>query len=377
MLIFALVMNLSHLSLINFKNFDDISLDLNPSVNCFLGNNGEGKTNLLDAIYYLSYTKSYFNSIDSQNIKFGEPFFVNQGVFELKGELFNVYCGVKKGTKKQFKLNKKNYAKLAEHIGKFPVVLITPYDSNLILEGSELRRKFLDSLISQFDRGYLDDLIRYNKLLNNRNATLKQMAERGSFNPDLLEVIDFQLMEKGTRIYNTRKDFLDDFIPVFNQFYRDISNQSEQVDLNYSSALHHSSFEKLLSDNLERDRRLTYTSQGIHKDDLEFKIMGDYSLKKFASQGQQKSFLIALKLAQFEYIKQQKGFPPILLLDDIFDKLDDNRVSYILKLIANNNLGQTFITDTNLTKVPTILKDLGINFSAFEVKNNNHASIKV
>ncbi len=376
MLIFGLIMNLSHLSLINFKNFDDISLELNPSVNCFLGNNGEGKTNLLDAIYYLSYTKSYFNSIDSQNVKFGEPFFVIQGVFELKDELFNVYCGVKKGVKKQFKLNKKSYAKLAEHIGKFPVVLITPYDSNLILEGSEIRRKFLDSLISQFDRGYLDDLIRYNKLLNNRNATLKQMAERGTFNPDLLEVIDFQLIDKGTRIYNRRKNFLDDFIPVFNQFYRDISNQSEQVNLIYSSALHHSSFEQLLSINLDRDQRLTYTSQGVHKDDLEFKIMGDYSLKKFASQGQQKSFLIALKLAQFEYIKQQKGFPPILLLDDIFDKLDDNRVSYILKLIANNNLGQTFITDTNLTKVPRILSDFGINFSAFEIKNNNHTKIK-
>lgn len=362
-------MFLTHLSLINFKNCAEASINLSNSVNCFLGNNGEGKTNLLDAIYYLSYTKSYFNAIDSQNIKFGEPFFVAQGEFNLNDETANVYCGVKKGTKKQFKFNKKNYSKLAEHIGKFPVVIITPYDSNLILEGSETRRKFLDSLISQFNKSYLDNLIAYNKLLLNRNATLKQMAERQQFNADLLSVIDIQLVEKGNFVHNERKQFLKEFIPVFNRFYAEISNNNEVVDLNYNSSLNDNDFDQLLKESLHKDRMSTYTTKGIHKDDLDFKIMSDYSLKKFASQGQQKSFLIALKLAQFEYIKLKKGFPPILLLDDIFDKLDENRVNYILQMIANNKLGQTFITDTSLSKTPEILSKLSVDYKTFEVNN--------
>ncbi len=361
-------MFLTHLSLVNFKNYTEASVDLNPSINCFLGNNGEGKTNILDAIYYLSYTKGYFNAIDSQNIKFGEPFFVSQGEFHLNDEKATVYCGVKKGAKKQFKFNKKNYTKLAEHIGKFPVVIITPYDSNLILEGSDTRRKFLDSLISQFNKNYLEHLIAYNKLLTNRNATLKQMAERQQFNADLLSVIDIQLVEKGNYVHQERQLFLKEFIPVFNQFYAEISNQNETVDLIYNSALNETSFETLLKESINKDRMLTYTSKGIHKDDLDFKIKQDYSLKKFASQGQQKSFLIALKLAQFEYIKQKKGFSPILLLDDIFDKLDENRVNYILQMIAKNKLGQTFITDTSLSKTPEILDKLNVEYKAFEVK---------
>ncbi len=361
-------MLLTHLSLINFKNCTDISIELNSSVNCFLGNNGEGKTNVLDAIYYLSNTKSYFNSIDSQNIKFGEPFFVAQGKFSINEETTNVYCGVKKGAKKQFKFNKKSYLKLAEHIGKFPVVIITPYDSNLILEGSETRRKFLDRLISQFNKPYLENLIAYNKLLNQRNATLKQMAESQRFNADLLAVIDMQLIEKGNFVHQERKQFLNEFIPIFNHFYKDISNQNEKVTLTYTSTLNDNSFEQLLNDNIAKDRVVTYTTKGIHKDDLEFKIMDDYSLKKFASQGQQKSFLIALKLAQFEYIKKKKGFSPILLLDDIFDKLDESRVNYILQMIAHKKLGQTFITDTSLNKVTNILSKLKVNFKSFEIK---------
>ena len=364
-------MHLKHLSLINFKNVTDASIDLNPSVNCFLGNNGEGKTNILDAIYYLSNTKSYFNSIDSQNIKFGEPFFVAQGDFKNKEEEYHVYCGVKKGAKKQFKLNKKNYTKLADHIGRFPVVIITPYDSNLILEGSETRRKFLDRLISQFDKNYLDNLMHYNKLLNHRNATLKQMAETQSFNEEFLGVIDYQLAEKGEKIYQTRKAFLEEFIPVFNRYYQAISNSNETVSLTYQSVLNQHRLEQLLLENRSKDRALTYTSKGIHKDDLEFKIMDSYSLKKFASQGQQKSFLIALKLAQFDYIKQKKGVAPILLLDDIFDKLDENRVNYILQLIVHHKLGQTFITDTNFEKSPQILEQLGVDFSAFRVEKGN------
>ena len=362
-------MFLTHLSLINFKNCTEASINLRSTVNCFLGNNGEGKTNLLDAIYYLSYTKSYFNAIDSQNIKFEEPFFVAQGLYQLNDETASVYCGVKRGAKKQFKFNKKNYTKLSEHIGKFPVVIITPYDSNLILEGSETRRKFLDSLISQFNKSYLDNLIAYNRLLLQRNASLKQMADRQQFNADLLSVIDQQLVEKGNFVHLERKQFLKEFIPVFNRYYQEISNGNELVRLIYNSSLNEQSFELLLKESLNKDRLLAYTTKGIHKDDLDFRIMEDHSLKKFASQGQQKSFLIALKLAQFEYIKLKKGFPPILLLDDIFDKLDENRVNYILQMIASNKLGQTFITDTSLTKTPGILQQLTVDYQAFEVKN--------
>lgn len=360
-------MHLNHLSLVNFKNCTESSFDFSNRVNCFLGNNGEGKTNLLDAIYYLSNCKSYFNSIDSQNVKFNEPFFVLQGRFELEDEkLQEIYCGVKIGHKKIVKKNKKQYKRLAEHVGLLPVVLITPYDSNLILDGSDIRRKFMDIIISQFDRAYLESLIHYNKVMAQRNALLKQFAESGNFQKDALDIWDFQLVEKGEIIHQKRKDFLEEFIPVFNQFYQDISNKSEEVGLNYSSLLNEDEFAVLLENNIMKDRKSTYTSVGIHKDDLEFTIAG-YPLKKFGSQGQQKSFLIALKLAKFNYIKSKKGFSPILLLDDIFDKLDETRVNFLLGLISKGELGQTFITDTSLAKVPTILKKLNVNFKSFKI----------
>ena len=360
-------MHLNHLSLVNFKNCAESSFDFSNRVNCFLGNNGEGKTNLLDAIYYLSNCKSYFNSIDSQNVKFNEPFFVLQGRFELEDQkLEEIYCGVKIGQKKIVKKNKKQYKRLAEHVGLLPVVLITPYDSNLILDGSDIRRKFMDIIISQFDRAYLESLIHYNKLLAQRNALLKQFAESGNFQKDALDIWDFQLVEKGEIIHQKRKDFLEEFIPVFNHFYEDISNKSEEVGLNYSSLLNEDEFALLLENNIVKDRKSTYTSVGIHKDDLEFTIAG-YPLKKFGSQGQQKSFLIALKLSKFNYIKSKKGFSPILLLDDIFDKLDETRVNFLLGLISKGELGQTFITDTSLAKVPTILKKLNVNFKSFKI----------
>ena len=370
-------MHLNHLSLVNFKNCTESSFDFSKEVNCFLGNNGEGKTNLLDAIYYLSNCKSYFNSIDSQNVKFNEPFFVLQGSFELEGEKQeDIYCGVKIGQKKIFKKNKKQYKRLAEHVGLLPVVLITPYDSNLILDGSDIRRKFIDIIISQFDRNYLECLMHYNKIMAQRNALLKQFAERGNFQKDALEVWDIQLVEKGSVIHQKRKDFLEEFIPVFNQFYQDISNNSEVVGLNNSSTLNHEDFATLLENNIIKDRKSTYTSVGIHKDDLEFTI-SDHPLKKFGSQGQQKSFLIALKLAKFNYIKSKKGFSPILLLDDIFDKLDETRVNFLLGLISKGELGQTFITDTSLTKVPVILKELDVNFKSFKINAGEVENIEV
>lgn len=244
------------------------------------------------------------------------------------------------------------------------------------MEGSETRRKFLDRLISQFNKPYLDNLIGYNKLLSHRNATLKQMAENQSFNADLLAVIDFQLVEKGNFVHQERKQFLKEFIPVFNRFYSDISNQKEIVSLTYTSTLNDTSFEELLKNNIHKDRAITYTTKGVHRDDLEFKIMGDYALKKFASQGQQKSFLIALKLAQFEYIKQKKGFSPILLLDDVFDKLDESRVNYILQMIAQKKLGQTFITDTSLTKASEILTKLNVDFKSFKIEDGSLSPIE-
>ncbi len=359
-------MHLSNLTLLNFKNCQELSFDFSTRVNCFLGKNGQGKTNILDAIHYLSYTKSYFNSYDSQNIQFNSPFFVIQGDFKLKDERFSLYCGMKKGEKKVFRKNKKSYDKLADHIGIFPVVMITPYDSNLILEGSEVRRKFIDALISQFDREYLEYLINYNKILLQRNTLLKKWAEKGVFQKDLLEIIDIQLVEKGVYIHNKRNLFLKSFIPEFNYYYNKIAQVDEHVELVYESSLNHFEMSQLLKNKLEKDRKLKYTSDGIHRDDLLFRI-NNQPLKKFGSQGQQKSFLIALKLAKFHFIREKKGFAPILLLDDIFDKLDDQRVNYLIHLIEKEKLGQTFITDTDINKVPEILKAMNVNYKAYEI----------
>lgn len=361
-------MHLQSLSILNFKNIEQIELQFSPIVNCFLGNNGEGKTNLLDAIYYLSYTKSFFNSIDHQNVRFDEDFFMIQGDFNHNDEISNVYCGLKKAEKKIFKKNKKTYSKLADHVGLFPVVMITPYDSNLILEGSEIRRKFLDALIAQFDRNYLHHLMDYNKVVQQRNALLKQFAEKGNFQESLLDIYDDQLVEKAVIIHHERAAFINEFVPVFNAFYQQISSGKEEVSLVYESQLNENDdVRQLLKSCQANDLRATYCTLGIHKDDLEFRL-GANPLKKFGSQGQQKSFLIALKLAQFEFIKNKRGFAPILLLDDIFDKLDDTRVSYLLKLIAEGKLGQTFITDTSAKKVPELLDSLNVPHQTFEIE---------
>ena len=361
-------MYLKSLSLLNFKNVSEAAFSFSSAVNCFLGLNGEGKTNILDGIHYLSLTKSYFNHRDNQNIKFDEPFFVVQGQFQKEEEVLNIYCGMKAGEKKSFKKNKKNYTKLADHVGLLPVVMISPNDTSLILEGSEVRRKFIDSIISQFDKAYLQKLMAYNKVFQQRNALLKQFAERGVFQEDMLEVMDMQLSPLGDWIHRRRKAFLDDFIPVFNQFYGELSNGKEEVSLVYESQLNESDLNTLLTKNRMKDRSANYTTQGIHKDDLVFTIK-NHPLKKFGSQGQQKSYLIALKLATHFYTKGKKDFAPILLLDDIFDKLDDNRIDYLLGMIKEGKLGQTFITDTSVEKVPSILKRLEIDFKAYEIEN--------
>lgn len=363
-------MHLSDLSLVNFKNIIQVELTLSNRVNCFLGDNGQGKTNLLDAIYHLSYTKSFFNSIDSQNVKFNESFYVIQGTVSNNEENIKLYCGLKKGEKKIFKKNKKTYKKLAEHIGLFPVVMITPYDINLILDGSDTRRRFFDALIAQFDKNYLLCLLNYNKLLKQRNAFLKTKNKA----IDLLEVYDFQMIDLANSIHHARKEFINEFIPIFNQFYQDISSNKELVSLQYISSLISDSMKNIFIKNREKDQLIGYTSSGIHRDDFHF-FINNNPIKKFGSQGQQKTFLIALKLAKFEYIKLKKNIIPVLLLDDIFDKLDDHRVGYILSLIEKNKLGQTFITDTNNDKIPNILKKLKIENQLYWIDNGTASKI--
>lgn len=360
-------MYLKNITLLNFKNYTDISVDLSPHINCFLGNNGEGKTNLLDAIFYLAFCKSFFNPVDSQLIKDNENFMVVQGEFMKSDKSEKIHCGIKKGQKKQLKRNKKVYEKLADHIGFIPLVMISPSDSLLILDGSEVRRRFLDLIISQYNRQYLDDLIQYNKALSQRNRLLKKFMEIRRFDEASLVIWDDQLIKYGTPIYEARASFITDFLPLFQKHYEFISDSKENVELNYLSSLKNESFESILLENRDRDRRLTYSSVGIHKDDLEFVIEGR-PLKKFGSQGQQKTFLLALKLAQAEFLKDIKEVAPILLLDDIYDKLDENRVAKLMEVVQKDWFGQVFISDTHLERLPKLFKGLKTEFNAFEIK---------
>ena len=348
-------MYLQKISLVNFKNIESQSFDFKQKINCFVGNNGIGKTNVLDAIYYLSFTKSYFNAVATQNIKHGETFFMIEGDYLLNDRNEKIVCSLKKGHKKILKRNGKSYEKFSEHIGQLPLVIISPADRDLVTEGSDTRRKFIDGVISQQNKLYLKDLMAYNKVLSQRNALLKYFAANRTFDALNLSVYDDQLSEYGTRIYKVRQQFLEEFIPIFNNKYQVISGDKEQVNLKYKSQLHDIEMKDLLANTLDKDRVIQYTTSGIHKDDLNFEI-GDYSIKKFGSQGQQKSYLIALKLAQFDFIKQQANTTPILLLDDIFDKLDESRVSQIIDLVNNDEFGQIFITDTHSERTESILK---------------------
>ncbi|GAA4320656.1 DNA replication and repair protein RecF [Mucilaginibacter gynuensis] len=360
-------MYLQQLSVINFKNYTEAGLTFSDGVNAFLGNNGTGKTNLLDAIHYLSLCKSYFNPIDTQQIKQGTDFFFVTGTFDKNGKPEAVACSVKRNQKKQFKRNKKDYQRLADHIGLLPLVMISPYDISIIIEGSEERRKFIDNVISQTDNKYLDELITYNRALVNRNALLKRIAETGRYDPDLMEVLDEQLVLSGNRIFQKRKAFMESFTEIFNKHYTFISDDAELVSMVYESQLLHDDFGALLKKTMEKDRALERTNTGIHKDDLQFSVHG-MAMKKFGSQGQQKSFLIALKLAQYTYLYMQKKFKPLLLLDDIFDKLDDNRVTKLMQMVSNNDFGQVFITDTSTTRVQHIFNNIGVEVRVFNVK---------
>mgnify|MGYP000848788856 FL=1 len=348
-------MYLKKIALLNYKNFDSASFEFDARINCFVGFNGVGKTNALDAIYQLAFTKGYFNSIAVQNIQHEKDFFLIEGTFDINEKEELISCSIKKGLKKVVKRNGKEYEKLSEHIGLIPLVIISPNDKNLITEGSDIRRKFMDSVIAQSDKAYLQNLIAYYKVLSQRNSLLKYFALNHTFDALNIEIYNQQLVEFAEPIYQKRKEFSEKFTPIFMDRYKHISSSNENVHFLYKTQLDSTSLEELLKSNIEKDRLLQYTSVGIHRDDLLYNIDG-YPIKKFGSQGQQKSYLIALKLAEFDFVKSKSKLTPILLLDDIFDKLDENRVSKIIDLVNDGNFGQLFISDTHAERTENVIK---------------------
>jgi DNA replication and repair protein RecF len=362
----TIFMFLEKLHLLNFKNHEDFEAVFSPQINCFVGENGSGKTNLLDAIYYLCLTKSAFSQTDNQGIRHGADFFLIDGTFEKNQEHFNVKCSLKLGGRKVFQINKVAYEKISDHIGRFPLVLMAPDDTDLVKDGSEERRKFFDGLISQLDHNYLEDFIQYTLVLRQRNSLLKQFFEKNYFDKDLLEVYTNQLLQTGQRLHTRRKQFIETFVPVFRHHYQHLSESREDVDLIYESELFDENFEYDFSYNFRRDLQLQRTTKGIHKDDFVFEI-NKFSLRKYGSQGQQKSFVIALKLAQFEVIKNQTGIKPLLVLDDIFDKLDERRIARLMQMIAESHFGQIFVTDARPERTRTIFGNIEADKKIFQI----------
>ena len=367
-------MHIEKLSLINFKNYEEASLTFSDKINCLVGLNGSGKTNILDAIYYLSMTKSAHNSIDSQNIKFGEPYFSIKGSFVNGKDKNEVVCYFQEGTKKSFKVNKNDYDKLSEHIGRFPVVLITPYDTDIIREGSEIRRRFFDTIISQVDPNYLKHLIQYNNNLKQRNSALKTFNKTKRINYDLLENYDNVLLELVSQIFHKGEEFCKIFKDVFLIKYAFISESLESVDIHYTSNLSSGNFGADLKRALNKDVALERTTLGVHKDDFKF-LISNNPLKKFGSQGQQKSYSIALKLTHFQIIDESMKHKPILLLDDIFDKLDSNRIKKLLSMVVKDQFGQVFITDAREERTREMLKLLNINASYYKVAEGEVSNV--
>ncbi len=359
-------MHLGSIQLINYKNFTAKSFDFDSKINCLVGNNGVGKTNVLDAIYHLSQTKSYFNPITSQNVKHGEDFFVIEGNFQNTKREEHIICSYKKGQKKIIKRNGKAYERFSEHIGSIPLVIISPADRDLIVEGSDTRRKFMDHVISQSDKAYLQDLINYHKVLSQRNALLKYFAKNRTFNEDNIAVYNTQLCQYAEPIFKKRKEFINKIIPIFRKHYETISNANEKIDLEYKSQIEEADLADLLIKNLNKDRVLQYTSAGIHRDDLSF-LIDAHPIKKFGSQGQQKSFLISLKLAQFDIVKNLSKRTPILLLDDIFDKLDDDRVAKLIQMVHKEHFGQLFISDTHHERTEKVVKNIHQTYKIFNL----------
>lgn len=361
--------HLARLSLLHFRNHREAEVELGPEVNCFVGPNGVGKTNLLDAVHYLSLAKSYFDAVDTHNILHGEELFMVQGSMHTADGDDAILCSVRTGQRKILSRNKKEYDRLADHVGRYPAVMITPYDGQLILEGSEVRRRFLDGLIAQFDRSYLDSLIRYNRSMAQRNTMLKRFAEQGGGSLEALEPWDEQLIAHGSAVFEVRRTFMQELVPLLEQHYQGISAGPERVALEYRSALEATPLRELLKQAWDRDRLSGHTTQGIHKDDLVFTINGQ-PLKRYGSQGQQKTYLIALKLAQFDLTQQRSGIRPILLLDDIFDKIDPQRMRHLLKLLSDQRFGQVLITDTDASRLHTALDGLDLDVRFFHLDHN-------
>jgi len=362
-------MHLCQLTIANFKNCESASLDFSSKINCFVGLNGAGKTNILDAIYYLSFCKSFFNVTDKQNIRRGADFFSIRGVYSGHGiDSEQVSCVQKADAKKVFKCNNKTYERLSEHIGKIPLVMVSPYDSDLVLGGSDKRRKFIDGLISQFDPGYLDMVIKYGRSLLQRNELLKQFLGNHYYDSEAIRPWDEQIIVGAEYIYKVRKAFVSDFMPIFHKYYAIVSDTDEKVGIEYESKLDNADMRVLLAESRQHDLYSSYTNVGVHKDDLVF-TLDDALIRKFGSQGQQKSFVIAIRLAQFEFICQKLGYKPIMLFDDIFDKLDDRRVAKLVNLVGNESFGQVFITDTQRQRIEYLFDNNEISHSVFMVTN--------
>ncbi len=366
-------MILKRISILNYKNLEQVELSFSDKLNCFFGQNGMGKTNLLDAVYFLSFCKSAGNPIDSQNIMHDRDFFMLQGFYEAAdGTPEEIYCGLKHRTKKQFKRNKKEYGRLSDHIGFLPLVMVSPADSELIAGGSDERRKFMDVVISQYDREYLDALIRYNKALAQRNTLLKSEFP---VEEELFLVWEEMMAQAGEVVFRKREEFIKEFIPIFQSFYSYISQFKERVGLVYQSHARGASLLQLLKESRERDRIMGFALKGVHKDELNM-MLGEFPIKREGSQGQNKTYLIALKLAQFDFLKRTGTTVPLMLLDDIFDKLDASRVEQIVKLVAGDNFGQIFITDTNREHLDQILLKINSDYKMFRVENGTIGEMK-
>lgn len=366
-------MLVKNISILNYRNLPDVSIALSPKINCFIGSNGMGKTNLLDAIYYLSFCKSAVTVSDSSNILHDAPFFMLQGAYcSDSGIDEEVSCGLKRGEKKQFKRNKKSYDRLADHIGSLPLVMISPADNELIAGGSEERRRFMDMVISQYDKEYLNSLIRYNRALAQRNVLL-----RGEREPDaeMLSLIEDMMVAEAVNIYNGRVAFVNELVPIFSEFHNAITGGKESVSLAFRSHMNEGDLSALLRASRADDLRVGHTTKGCHRDDLVMQL-GGYAIKKEGSQGQNKSFLVALKLAQFHFLHRKGGEMPLLLLDDIFDKLDSRRVEQIVNLVSGDKFGQIFITDVNREHIDNILERIEGEYKLFEVVAGEVQQIK-
>lgn len=357
-------MIIKQISILNFKNIEQADLCFSPKMNCLFGNNGMGKTNLLDALYYLSFCKNHTGIQDSQLIQHSKEFAVLQGLYQTEEKEEDIYCAIRYKKKKIFKRNKKEYDKLSEHIGLIPLVMISPSDTDLILGGSEGRRKFVDQVISQYDKSYLHALISYNRALLQRNILLRNEYSDSA----LYEIWEEQMYINARIIHEKRKRFASEFIPIFKQHYQIICNSTENVNFNYESQLDENDLAELLSQKRDKDKLLGYTTSGIHKDDFVF-MLDDYLMRKIGSQGQNKTYLIALKLAQYDLLAKSASISPILLLDDIFDKLDAERVEQIIKLVAQPHFGQIFITDTNRNYLDEILLEMNHDYVLYRVNN--------